>query len=87
MYLNIKRSLDVEVSPVDIGFMRSGPNIPELARRLAGKWVALNPEDGSVAGKGETAKEAFEAAERAGIDLPVVFQVLADYGQLAPCLG
>jgi hypothetical protein len=55
-----------------------------LAQEYAGRWVALDPEDGAVLASGESAKDVFEAAKAEGVELPLVLYVRDDYGQLAP---
>ena len=56
-----------------------------LARDYAGKWVALDPDGGAVLASGESARVVFEAAQKVGIQSPMVLWVLDNYGGLAPC--
>jgi hypothetical protein len=58
----------------------------ELARRYAGKWVALRPDTYEVIASGSSAEEVLEAAARAGIPEPIITDVVDSYGSYVLCV-
>ena len=51
-----------------------------LAKKYAGKWVALRPDTYEVITAGSSAEEVLEAAARAGVDEPLITDVVESYG-------
>lgn len=47
-------------------------NRTAMARRYAGKWVALREDRKSVVASGDSVQEALRAAQKKGIDRPVM---------------
>lgn len=43
-----------------------------------GKWIALEDDEETVIGIGETAREALEMAKRRGCELPILMRVPED---------
>ena len=56
-----------------------------LAKKYAGKWVALRPDIYEVITAGSSAQEVLEAAARAGVDEPLITDVVESYGSYVPC--
>jgi hypothetical protein len=56
-----------------------------LEKDYAGKWVALDPDGDTVMASGESASIVYQAAQRIGIQSPMVLWVLDNYGGLARC--
>ena len=57
-----------------------------LAKEYAGRWVALNPETYQVVIVGSSAQEVLDKANEAGIEEPLITDVVADYSAYVPCL-
>jgi len=57
----------------------------QLAKKYAGKWVALRPDTYEVICAGSSAEEVLEDAARAGVDEPLITDVVASYGSYVPC--
>ncbi len=57
-----------------------------LARKYAGKWVAIRPDTYEVIASGTSAEEVLAAAERAGVEEPLIADVVESYGSHVPCL-
>jgi hypothetical protein len=57
-----------------------------LARKYAGKWVAMRPDTYEVIASGTSAEEVLAAAERAGVEEPLIADVVESYGSHVPCL-
>jgi hypothetical protein len=52
----------------------------ELAKKYAGKWVALRPGTYEVITVGDTAEEVLEQAAKAGVEEPFITDVVESYG-------
>jgi hypothetical protein len=61
-------------------------DLVDLARDYAGKWVAIDPETRGVLAAGDSATEVYDAAGNAGVECPLILEVLDNYGNLAPWL-
>lgn len=46
-----------------------------LQRKYPGKWVAFAEDNMTVKGVGDTAKDAYGQAKKAGVKIPYLFQV------------
>ena len=53
----------------------------ELADRYAGEWVALDPDTREIIAHGPSGVEVFRSAKRAGVEEPLVMQIVDDYGR------
>jgi len=60
------------------------PDLVELAKEHAGRWVALNPRTHEVIASADSPKQVADVAEAEGIECPLVFHVSRDYGHLVP---
>ena len=58
----------------DIGRM-APVDLMTLATEYAGRWVAIDPENGGVLASGASAKEVLDAAKAAGASIPLVMKV------------
>lgn len=58
-------------------------DLVELSKKYAGRWVALDPDDGHVLASGDSAVDVLAAAEALGAELPILLQVWDDYGDWA----
>jgi len=56
-----------------------------LAKKYAGKWVAMRPDSYEVIASGSSAEEVLAAAERAGVEEPLITDVVESYGSYVPC--
>ena len=63
-----------------------GLDFVKLAREHAGRWVALHPDTYEVVTSGSSAEEVLEKARQAGIDEPLITDVVDDYAAFVPCL-
>ena len=59
----------------------------ELAKRYAGRWVALDPDTYVVVTVGESAEEVLNEANRKGLDDPVITHVVENYAAFVSCLS
>lgn len=57
-----------------------------LAKKYAGRWVALRPDTYEVISAGSSVEEVLEAAARAGVEEPLITDVVASYGSYVPCV-
>ncbi len=57
-----------------------------LAKKYAGKWVALRPDTYEVITSGSSAGEVLEAAAQAGVEEPLITDVVDSYGSYVPCV-
>jgi len=55
-----------------------------LAREYAGKWVAMRPDTYEVIASGSSAEEVLAAAEQAGVEEPLITDVVESYGSNVP---
>jgi hypothetical protein len=51
------------------------PEVREALSAYPGKWVALNPAPVAILAVEDTPAEAFQAAQRAGVETPLLYQV------------
>lgn len=58
----------------------------ELAKKYAGRWVALRPDTYEVISDGSSADEVLAAAARAGVEEPLITDVVDSYGSYVPCV-
>ena len=58
----------------------------ELAKRYAGRWVALDPDNYTVVTAGDSAEEVLEGANKKGVDEPIITHVVENYAAFVPCL-
>jgi hypothetical protein len=63
-----------------------GVDFSELAKRYAGRWVALDPDTYVVVSVGESAEEVLDEANRKGLDEPIITHVVENYAAFVPCL-
>ena len=56
-----------------------------LARKYAGKWVAMRSDTYEVIASGSSAEEVLAAADRAGVEEPLITDVVESYGSHVPC--
>jgi len=59
----------------------------ELAKRYAGRWVALDPDTYAVVIVGESAEEVLNQANEKGLDEPIITHVVENYAAFVPCLS
>jgi len=57
-----------------------------LAKKYAGKWVALRPDTYEVITSGSSAEEILVAAAQAGVEEPLITDVVDSYGSYVPCV-
>ncbi len=58
----------------------------ELAKRFAGRWVALDPDTYVVVTVGDSAEEVLDEANKKGLDEPIITHVVENYAAFVPCL-
>lgn len=57
-----------------------GINYKFLSKKYPDRWIALESKSGKVVGVGETAKVAYEQAQKRGIKEPLLTKVPKHYG-------
>jgi len=63
-----------------------GLDFVKLANDFAGQWVALHPDTYEVIAAGASASEVLEKARQAGIEEPLITDVVDNYAAFVPCL-
>lgn len=51
------------------------PEVRDALRAHPGKWVALTQNPTAILAVGDTPSEVYEAAQRAGVETPLLYQV------------